>query len=121
MKICNRCKVEKLLSEYWRNKGTKDGYLNICKNCYKSSLNPENEKKRNLEYYHKIRKYRPKIKQYYNKEQYLKYKAKHPEYRNAEYWRNWRMEHDRKEYQKQQRIKNPTKASRWPSRVLNRA
>lgn len=33
MKICSHCKQEKLSSSFWKNKGTKDGYLTICKKC----------------------------------------------------------------------------------------
>ena len=33
MKKCNRCGEEKELSEFYKNKGTKDGHLNQCKKC----------------------------------------------------------------------------------------
>lgn len=32
-KTCNRCGVSKPLGEFYRNHGTRDGYLNQCKTC----------------------------------------------------------------------------------------
>lgn len=33
MKKCNKCKKEKELKEYWKDKANKTGYANICKKC----------------------------------------------------------------------------------------
>lgn len=33
IKICNRCKAEKPINEFIKNKNTKDGFANICKEC----------------------------------------------------------------------------------------
>jgi len=33
MKICTRCKVEKLISEFSKRKARQDGLLGHCKNC----------------------------------------------------------------------------------------
>lgn len=48
IKICRKCKIEFPLSMFYKHKGMKDGYLNICKNCkrnyaikYQQSLNKE--------------------------------------------------------------------------------
>ena len=35
MKICNKCKIEKDFSEFYKNKTTKDGYRNDCILCKK--------------------------------------------------------------------------------------
>lgn len=34
MKYCTKCKTNKPLSEYWKNKTTKDGYQAWCKPCW---------------------------------------------------------------------------------------
>ena len=34
MKICTRCKKEKILSEFYKNKGYKDGLYSECKDCH---------------------------------------------------------------------------------------
>ena len=36
MKRCSRCKEEKPLSEFYRNKNAKDGHTAACKNCNKA-------------------------------------------------------------------------------------
>jgi len=33
MKVCTRCKVEKPLTEFWRDKAKKDGLYSHCKSC----------------------------------------------------------------------------------------
>ena len=44
-KVCTKCKVEKPLDEFYRNKKQKDGRRASCKECYYS---PEQEAARNL-------------------------------------------------------------------------
>ena len=34
MKYCTKCKTSKPLSEYWKNRSTKDGYQLWCKPCW---------------------------------------------------------------------------------------
>ena len=38
-KVCTKCGEDKLLSEYHKNKTTKDGYVQWCKKCRKERLN----------------------------------------------------------------------------------
>lgn len=37
MKKCNKCEIEKNLSDYYKDKSTKDGYYTICKLCKKKN------------------------------------------------------------------------------------
>lgn len=41
MKICANCKVEKLFTEFFRDKGTRSGYCSWCKVCKTSRKNSE--------------------------------------------------------------------------------
>lgn len=50
MRTCNRCKEEKDLTDFYKHKKMKEGYLNICKDCkreyakeqfHKNMLNPK--------------------------------------------------------------------------------
>lgn len=57
MKNCSKCKKSKELSEFYKNKGTRDGLLSHCKVCqtsYKKSYTRRNSdkiKKYNAKYY----------------------------------------------------------------------
>ncbi len=39
MKFCNKCKIEKPISEFHRNRYRRDGFVDWCKPCSKASLN----------------------------------------------------------------------------------
>jgi hypothetical protein len=41
MKTCSRCKIEKELIEFYKNKNKKCGYQSACKNCDKSTKKPQ--------------------------------------------------------------------------------
>lgn len=43
MKICSKCKIEKELSEFTKNKRNKDGLHNSCKDCSKDYYNKNKE------------------------------------------------------------------------------
>ena len=43
-KICNKCNIEKNITEFNKNKRIKDGYFNTCKKCRKIQRK-KNEKK----------------------------------------------------------------------------
>lgn len=46
MKRCSKCKVEKSLEDFYKNKKMKDGYSYICKNCTKQENKKACEKYR---------------------------------------------------------------------------
>ena len=35
MKNCNKCNINKVHTEFYKNKTTKDGYTSVCKSCRK--------------------------------------------------------------------------------------
>jgi hypothetical protein len=39
MKLCKKCNIEKSLTGFYVHKGYKDGYRNICKDCFKQEKN----------------------------------------------------------------------------------
>lgn len=43
-KICSRCKIEKILEEFHKDKTKRDGHKNICKECRNSIVTTENTK-----------------------------------------------------------------------------
>jgi len=51
MKICKKCKIEKLKSDFYTHPGMKDGFLSFCKNC----INSPERKKSNKEYMRNVR------------------------------------------------------------------
>ena len=78
MKICCECKKEKDLSEFSKNKNSKDGLQYTCKNCCKQyrNLNKEKISSKRKKYYKKNKdKILNKNKQYHkqNKEKRLEY------------------------------------------------
>lgn len=93
MKNCSNCKIEKKLELFPKNKSTKDGYHNQCKNCHKEyrSLNikrikeyAKNNKEKQIEYQKKWWiENREKYKEFYknyrqnNKEYLNKYHRKY--------------------------------------------
>jgi hypothetical protein len=116
-KLCRYCKLIKPLSNFNKNKGYKDGYLNKCKSCCKKYYedrkthhyalvknNYENNKERHLE---KVKKWQEENREYineYNKEWRIKNPNYHTEYNktysknNPNYWN---------EYQKHRRKNDP--------------
>lgn len=100
MKVCAKCKKEKELSEYHKNKNKKDGYSDTCKVCIKTYQKEYNKRKdvieRNKKYSkvyremneEKLKKYREE-----NRDKLLKIKKewhiKNKEYAK-EYKKQWR-------------------------------
>lgn len=93
MKICNKCKIEKELIYFPKDRTTSSGYGSKCKECYKVS----NKKyySDNSEKYHEYYENNKENKQEYYKQNALKYNIKNKdrvkEYRvqNREYYRRW--------------------------------
>ena len=138
MKTCSKCKIEKELTEFNKNKTKKDGLHNLCKSCVKE-YNKEYYKENKDIIIKQVREYRAKNKskskeikkKYYkkNKEQISKkrkewYEKNRKEIRqrrnnhyqeNLEYYREkersrerWKTE-DAKKYQKKYRQENKEK------------
>jgi len=110
MKTCNKCKIEKELEEFGRNKAKKDGRVSLCKRCanvyfkkyYKDNKADLREKH---EAYRKA-----------NKERIAKYKKQwriDNKKRVAEYGKQWkednkeRLAKKRQEYEKERRAADP--------------
>lgn len=65
-KLCKKCGLSKNLDEFYKNKRMIDGYLNVCKNCYKKQK--YTYYKNNVEYYKEYKKNNSKkIKEYRKK------------------------------------------------------
>jgi len=82
-KICSRCKIEKLISEFNKDKSKKDGYYSSCKEC-----NKKRDKEYRQNHKHEIdvyqKEYRQKNKEYFRqkaKEYYQLNKEKLKEYK----------------------------------------
>jgi len=105
MKKCTKCKEEKLLEEFNKDKSRKDGYAYVCKKC-----NIERSKNYEKKYPEKVkeqqRQYREKNKDI------IKEKAKEYNIKNQDIIKEKRKEYDlknqetKKEYQKQYRTNN---------------
>lgn len=76
MKTCAKCKIEKEVTEFVKNKKNKDRLTYTCKSCSKEYR--ENNKQRSKEYY---KNNKERLKQYYlaNKELIKEYKKKYRE------------------------------------------
>ena len=60
MYSCNKCSIEKPLTEYYKTTDRKSGYKTVCKDCIKSIPSTENKKKYMREYskeYHLKKRY----------------------------------------------------------------
>lgn len=44
MKICKKCKIEKELLEFYKQKSNKDGLNSLCKNCWNEYQKPYSQK-----------------------------------------------------------------------------
>jgi len=106
MKRCYKCKTEKPLNGFCKNKKNKDGLNEICKDC-KKEYNLKNSEK-NKEYY----------KLNYNPEKYKKYNTKFRT-NNPEYQKEWYLSNKEKhkEYSINYKIKYPH-ITRW-RQILN--
>lgn len=100
-KVCSKCKIDKELCEFQKNKHSKNGYRSECSEC--SKLIKKLKSKNIINQYHK--NYRNKNREKYNEKQ-KKY-----------YWNNKEKENKRvKKYkEKQKRIKNKEK----PEKIKN--
>ena len=131
MKICYNCKIKKSLTEFYRDKGLKDGYKGECKQCGKRY--PSKNKKLLLtpaEYNEYLKHCRKKVSAYYqkNKEHVRKvalaWRNKNKDYVNArtrEYFKNNAEAREKrkkisKEYHGRPEIKERQKALYYANR-----
>jgi hypothetical protein len=107
MKKCCECNIDKILKDFAKNKNSKDGLNNRCRNCCKN---------RNKNRYSKEKdKIKKQTKEYYlvNKEEILKKQKQKPSYHklNPGYYKEWRDKNKEKykeyisSYQKQNQKK----------------
>ncbi len=97
MKQCNKCKIEKELTEFYKRPGSKDGYRNDCKEC--QLKNKKYDKEKTSEY---NKKYRIENKEKLiklDKDNYTKNKEKIKERTNNYYYLNKdKLKEQAKEY-----------------------
>ena len=112
MKTCNQCKVEKPLTDYYRDKSRIDGLMYRCKVCTKQG---------NTKYYEQNReKVRQSQRETY-KQNTEKIKANYLEWKkaNPEYYKNWcngnkeRLQEYHKEYYLQNRATKKEYCKKW--------
>lgn len=102
MKCCTKCKIEKELSEFYKHKRYKDGYIAYCKSCGDEMVdkwrekNPDKHKEYQNEYQKKWQQKNP--------EKYKKYQDEYQKKYNKEN-REKRREIERR-YALKKRIKN---------------
>ncbi len=86
-KKCNKCKIEKFLSEFWRNVNNKNGYCNFCIDCMKKQhkiwllKNPNKMKKLNQEWAKKNRAKRRQYKKQYRQQNLIRIRQYEKNYR----------------------------------------
>lgn len=91
MKICQRCKKEKQISDFYKHSGMTDGYLSFCKNCkIADSFNYYTNNKNKVKEHQvipEIRERKLKFKKQWNidnKEYILKYRQGNKTQRNKQ-------------------------------------
>jgi len=92
-KVCSKCKEEKLLNDFYKNRTKMGGYQNECKVC---------SKKRDRDYYQKNREQRIDYqKNYYesNREDRLRYRKYHYQ-KNRDEILQWQRQHYQKNREK---------------------
>ncbi len=96
MKTCSKCKIEKELGEFHKNKSMKDGLQYQCKECVREYQqdNKEATTERNRKYYQENKEVRAE----YNREYYQKNKEYYAEHSRKYYQENkeYFVEYDRK-------------------------
>lgn len=116
MKKCSKCKVEKDLSEFSKNKSTNDGFHYSCKSCYKEyqKANSENLKEKSKKY---SKANSEKIKEYvkeYQKNNIKKIKEYNKGYRknNSEKIKEYHKEHYKNNREKKKEYQNKYEKNR---------
>jgi hypothetical protein len=113
MKVCTKCKVEKELTEFCKNKKTKDGlesWCKVCKSAYNKIWRAENRdgvseynKKWNAENKEYFKNNKEKLSAY--KKEYNKKNREEINAKNREY--NKKNKRKRGEYEKKRRAEDP--------------
>ena len=109
-KICSKCHREKLIGNFYKHGGTKDGLDYLCKIC--SKKRGKQSRLKNSQYY---KQYRLEHSEYFKQER-RQWKIKNPEYQkqynkqykleNPDYFKQYRLKNKRKMNQKDKQYKN---------------
>jgi hypothetical protein len=70
MKICPRCKKDKLITDFCKDKARKSGRYPICKSC----INKAHDPKKHAEYRQRVRQQKPWLSHYHNAKSRCEYK-----------------------------------------------
>ena len=108
-KVCFRCKQEKDITEFHKNKRNIDGYKGTCKKCCRLYVDEHIEQKRQYEEEHREER-KPKRNEYLKK------------YRETDKYKNYResIKEDQKKYQKEYRQTEAYKISKKKSYLKNK-
>lgn len=126
-KICNKCKVEKSINNFYKDRTSKSGYSNFCKVC-KCNIEKENYKKDPKKYKKRYKnwiKNNPQLKKDIDKQYRIKNKKRLNDYNIKYYYEilkkdnHWKENHNKKTREWQ--LKNKTKTLIHQKRSNNKA
>ena len=108
-KICTKCGEEKVFSEYYKDKKSKDGYSYKCKLCQKeyNKINKDKIRQRNKKYLRRYRKTNPAKFAQYNREYREKLEDREKCYRMTRFWKIKNSERVKKKNQEDRELLSP--------------